>query len=115
MKYNLTTSFNLFHFIGLIFLYTTTNLLQGDGTISNQTELYNALKTGTGTWTLQANIVLNQALPVRSGDITFNGNGHTIDGNNAYQIFFVQSGTVTLQNISLANGLSKGGLGGLSN
>lgn len=89
--------------------------MQGDGTISNQTELYNALKTGTGTWTLQANIVLNQALPVRSGDITFNGNGHTIDGNNAYQIFFVQSGTVTLQNISLANGLSKGGLGGLSN
>ena len=44
-------------------------------------------------------------------DVTINGNGHTIDGNNAARIFQVQECTVVFQNIDFVNGRSPGSYG----
>ena len=44
-------------------------------------------------------------------DVTINGNGHTIDGNNVARIFQVQECTVVFQNIDFVNGRSPGSYG----
>jgi hypothetical protein len=42
-------------------------------------------------------------------DVTIQGSGVTIDGSGATRIFFVQNGNVTLNNMTLADGLGQGG------
>jgi hypothetical protein len=44
-----------------------------------------------------------------STDVTIVGSGVTISGNGATRIFFVEGGNVTLQNLTLENGLGQGG------
>jgi hypothetical protein len=44
-----------------------------------------------------------------STDVTIAGAGVTISGNGATRIFFVEGGNVTLQNLTLENGLGQGG------
>ena len=44
-----------------------------------------------------------------STDVTIAGAGVTISGNNATRIFFVEGGNVTLQNLTLSQGLGQGG------
>ncbi|MBS1807940.1 MAG: hypothetical protein JST84_07095, partial [Acidobacteria bacterium] len=65
----------------------------------------------TGTITINpANYFL-----VITDDVTINGSGQanlTISGGNASRIFWIQNGTITIQNLTLANGLAKGGNGG---
>lgn len=64
--------------------------------------------TAGGTITLGSELVI-------SDDTTINGNGATISGNNASRVFFVSSGTVTLQNLTIANGKAQDGSGGTPN
>jgi autotransporter-associated beta strand protein len=45
-------------------------------------------------------------------NVTVVGNGHTIDANNAYRPFFVYSGSVAIQDLTIANGRAQGGNGG---
>jgi hypothetical protein len=65
----------------------------------------------TGTITLNpANYFL-----VITDDVTITGSGQanlTISGNNQTRIFWIQNGTITIQDLTLANGLAKGGSGG---
>ncbi len=48
-------------------------------------------------------------------DVSINGPGQanlTISGGNASRIFWIQNGTITIQNLTLANGFARGGNGG---
>jgi len=53
------------------------------------------------------------AIALRTGvALTIDGNGATIDGGQAVRNLLAYSGLITLQNITLANGLAQGGAGG---
>ncbi|MBA4029297.1 MAG: hypothetical protein C0478_00005, partial [Planctomyces sp.] len=48
-----------------------------------------------------------------SDSVTINGGvGNSVSGNDAYRPFFVNAGTVTISNLTIQNGLAKGGDGG---
>nr|WP_277876478.1 DUF4347 domain-containing protein [Trichocoleus sp. FACHB-40] len=66
---------------------------------------------GDDTITLTSNITLAGALPQINSNIAFIGGGNTISGNNQFQIFFVNNGTVSFSNLTIANGLAQGGNG----
>jgi hypothetical protein len=62
-------------------------------------------------------IIINPAnyFLVITDDVTINGPGQanlTISGDNASRIFWIQNGTITIQDLTLANGYAKGGNGG---
>ncbi|MCX7383867.1 MAG: hypothetical protein NT133_21165, partial [Alphaproteobacteria bacterium] len=63
-----------------------------------------------GSLTLSQNAL---AVNLMSGSsLTIIGNGETLDGGGVARGLFVQTGSVTLNNITIANGLAKGGNGG---
>jgi len=64
--------------------------------------------------TTAGTITLTNPLPAITQSITIQGSGVTaiIDGASKYQIFSVAMGTLTLENLQINNGLSKGGDGG---
>lgn len=60
-------------------------------------------------------ITLNGPLPPITGDLTIDGGSFgtvVIDGNNAFRAFFVDSGRVTIANLTIRNAKAKGGNGG---
>ena len=65
------------------------------------------------TFDVNGTITLTSALPQISQNVTITGNGRTntiIDGNNAYRIFYVQSGkTLTVSDMTLKQGQSTNG------
>ena len=44
--------------------------------------------------------------------ITINGNGHTIDAASTGRVFFVESGHVSIDNVTIDNAVAHGGNGG---
>ncbi len=63
------------------------------------------------------NITLASALPEITTGVSIVGNGQTISGANSYRIFFVDagsSGSVSISNLTLADGLAHGGIGNSS-
>ncbi len=65
----------------------------------------------TGTITMLA---ANRFMVI-TNHMTIKGSGQatlTISGNNATRVFWIQNGTVSIQDLTIANGLAKGGLGG---
>ena len=54
--------------------------------------------------TLTEDITLDEQLPNISSDITIDGNGYTISGGRRFRIFTVDSGTFTVNNLTLAEG-----------
>ena len=88
-------------------------------TAGTEAELAAAIATANGnaeadTITLTGNIALTGTLPVLAdaNGMNIDLGGFTVSGNDATRIFFVDSGTVTIQNGTLADGLAKGGNGG---
>ncbi|MDY6939977.1 MAG: DUF4347 domain-containing protein [Cyanobacteriota bacterium] len=82
--------------------------------VSTATDLQTQIGLGTDEIELGADINLNdlgRALSVNGGNITIDGQGRTISGNDAYQIFQISNGTLNLVNVTLADGLAKGGNG----
>ncbi len=66
--------------------------------------------TGTSEATLSAQLA---AIDLASGSsLIIVGSGDTLDGNNAYNGFFVQSGAVTIENLTILNAVAAGGAGG---
>ena len=57
-------------------------------------------------------ILLTNPLPVVTQNIKIIGNGVTINGQSRYQVFSIAMGTMTLENMTISNGLSRGGAGG---
>ncbi len=87
---------------------------------SNDFAVDGVINGGPYTINLTANITLTQSLPMIRGavpgnsgaEITFNGNGHTIDANSAGRVFFVVSGAVAINDVTIANARAEGGNGG---
>ena len=61
---------------------------------------------------LSADVVLTAPLPAITGNLTIDGGGHTISGNDAYRIFDVNGGALTLTNVTLTEGNAGEGAGG---
>src|SRR6516164_6762363 len=76
----------------------------------------NGLAAGNYVVDIKHNIRLTESLPMIRGDavhtITINGLGHTIDANNSGRAFFVESGKVTIDHVTIAHALAQGGTGG---
>ena len=70
-----------------------------------------ANRRGSGSLSLLDDIVLSQALPAITGTITIDGNGFSISGADAFQIFIVDNGELTIRNLTLraARGDTDGG------
>lgn len=61
--------------------------------------------SGADTITLTGDVTLTAALPEIESEITIEGNGYTISGNEQHQIFWVEEdGALTIQNATLADG-----------
>jgi hypothetical protein len=62
------------------------------------------------------NITLTESLPMIRGDlghsITIHGHHHTINANHTGRVFFVESGKVAIDDVSINNALAHGGNGG---
>ena len=69
-------------------------------------EIEAANSSGSGNITLTADVTLSAALPPITGTITIEGDGNTISGANAYRIFDVDGGDLTIRNITLTEGKS---------
>ena len=67
---------------------------------------------GADTIALRRSITLTEVLPTITGDITIDGKGYTIDGNNRVPIFAIDSGAVVIKNMTLINGNNPKGKGG---
>lgn len=75
---------------------------------------------GPYTITIAANIDLTQSLPMIRGPvpgdgtttITIDGGGFTIDAQDMGRVFFVESGVVTIIDVTIANAMAEGGNGG---
>jgi hypothetical protein len=68
--------------------------------------------TAGDTIDITSDITLSTYLPQIDKNLTITGNNHTVDGDNAYRVFWVESGTVDFSNLTIANGLAQGGAGG---
>ncbi|HEX3655240.1 MAG TPA: autotransporter domain-containing protein [Pirellulales bacterium] len=109
-------------FIASMFLLAATTAARGQTVISvgNSSDLANAIQTidsnpnTSYTLSLTGNVTMSQQVQAITTNATINvaGNGYTIDGGNAYRPFFIESGNVTLQNLTVANSLAQGGSGG---
>jgi uncharacterized protein with beta-barrel porin domain len=103
--------------------YVTNTNDSGAGSLRAEITLANA-SGGTITFsplldgmTIVAGSTANGPLPAIDNDVTINGTaagatGITLSGGSANRVFFVQSGTVTIENLTIANGLAQGGAGG---
>lgn len=68
--------------------------------------------SGADTITLSADITLTAALPAIASDITIEGGGYTISGDDKYRIFSQTSGAAVLNNLTLTKGKIANGDGG---
>lgn len=96
--------------------------------VANETQLRDAIFTISNDFAVDgvvaddyvvnitADIDLTQSLPMIRGDgvhsITFNGGGFTIDAQEMGRVFFVESGKVAINDVTIANALAEGGNGG---
>lgn len=82
--------------------------------VGTDAQLRNAISSaGNGdTITFTGNITLGSNLPVVTKNVTVNGGLFTLSGDNKYRGLFVQSGTVAINNLAIANAVAQGGKGG---
>jgi len=96
----------------------TTNNDSGIGSLRNA--IINANANGDASNSIEINqglspIVLASPLPIvnKNLSISVNGGGvQVIDGNNLHRPFFFKSGSHTISNLEIQNGLAQGGNGG---
>lgn len=67
---------------------------------------------GADTITLSGAVTLDAELPRLTSDMTIQGNGHMINGDNTFPIFKVYDGDIALHNVTLTKGQSSPGGGG---
>ena len=59
---------------------------------------------GTDTITLTRDITLDSGLPKITSDITIEGEGYTISGDNRWQIFYNDGGALTINDLTMTKG-----------
>lgn len=65
--------------------------------------------SGADTIHLTGDITLTAELPIITSDITIEGGGSTISGDNSFRIFHVAEGTLALNQLSMTNGIADQG------
>lgn len=92
-----------------------------DYTVSSSAEFAQAIVDINANPTADHRIILSQDIALAaqpgpimltSGSLTVVGNSHAISGSGQYRAFFVESGAVALENLSITNGRAQGGAGG---
>ena len=78
---------------------------------ANRDEPVGACPAGNGADTIQlsADIVLDRPLPPITSALTVEGNGFAISGGKRFRIFYVIGGQLTVNNLTLVDGLAYGG------
>ncbi len=79
--------------------------------------LYTAIEAanssdGSRAITLSGDITLSAALPPITGEVSLEGGGYSISGDNTYRIFDVNGGRLTLRNVTLTEGYAGEAYGG---
>jgi uncharacterized protein with beta-barrel porin domain len=92
-----------------------------DYNVSSSADFYNALVSIRSTPNqddriiFQADITMSQTVVAivkgPGNQLSIEGNGHRLDGNSAYRPFFVHSGTVLIEDLTIEHTLAKGGNG----
>ena len=67
---------------------------------------------GSRAITLSGDITLSAALPPITGEVSLEGKGYSISGDNTYRIFDVNGGRLTLRNVTLTEGYAGEAYGG---
>ena len=71
---------------------------------------------GPYTIDITGDFTLAKSLPMIRGDainaITISGNGHKIDASGLGRVFFVESGKVAINDLTIAHAIAQGGAGG---
>ncbi len=102
---------------GLVLLSAVPQVRAANFNVTDSASFVTAVATAGNGDTI--NILNSFTMTTRVDPITANvtviGNGNTIDANNAFRPFFVYSGTVAIQNLTVANGMAQGGNGGDGN
>ncbi|TPN59359.1 hypothetical protein FJ984_31065, partial [Mesorhizobium sp. B1-1-3] len=98
-------------------LSTTLPARAEDWPVYNEGDLHFAIFNADYGDTIRfyANVTLTANLPpVRSGNMTINGQGFTLSGNNQYRGLFVQQGAinVAIKDLTITNAKAEGGKGG---
>ena len=92
----------------------------GSGGISLRDAINEANSNGeddTIKFSVTGTITLTADLPSITSNVEIEGPGEvslTVDGDDAFRIFFIDSGSVSISNITLSKGLAAGGNGGSS-
>ena len=97
---------------------TTNDVIDATDGVLSLREAITQANSNAGADTIDLSV--SGTITLTSGELvitdatTVNGNGVTLSGNNASRVFFVSSGTgtVSLQNLTVANGKAQGGSGG---
>ena len=67
---------------------------------------------GDDTITLTTDVTVQSVMTnLINSNVEIEGNGHTVSGNSQFRPFFILSGTVTLRDLTVSDGLAKGGDG----
>ncbi len=102
----------------ILFLPTTLGLIAADISLTPACSLADAITSanadaatgscpagsGADIIHLSGDITLDAELPQITSDITIEGGGYTISGDNSFRIFYVASGALTINQLTLANG-----------
>ena len=93
----------------------TCTLAEAIDSANNDNAAGNGCADGNGADVidLQTDVLLTAALPSITSEITLEGNAHTMDGNNSFQVLNIQaSGDLTLNDASITGGYVLAGNGG---
>lgn len=80
--------------------------------VATEAQLQAAITSGQSTINFTANITLTGNLPAVTQNVTINGGNFTLSGNNQFRGLVVQSGTVAVNDLTIANAKVQGGDGG---
>jgi Domain of unknown function (DUF4347) len=82
--------------------------------VASFTDLETAITSSSNgdTITFTSDITETGVLSTINKDLSFIGGGHFLDGASTYRGFFVDSGTISISNLTIKNAVAKGGDGG---
>ena len=83
--------------------------------VATEAQLRNAITSGAHSIFFTANITLTANLPTVTTNFTgvsINGGGFTLSGDNRFRGLFIESGTLEITNLTIANAVAQGGTGG---
>ena len=101
-------------FAGLAFLLIVMLLpaQAADDFASLASQIRAANASGSGAITLSGDITLTGELPLITGKISIDGNGHSISGDDQYRIFVVSGGQLAISDLTVRGGRAPESQGG---